>query len=117
MTRAQPRRVWDAFIFFNEIEVLRLRLHTLSHAVHRFVLSEGTRTFSNKPKELLFQSVLDHDVELAAYLPQIEHVVVDDLPWGTGSQQNWDREFHSRNALLRGTAGIPVHIRSLISLW
>ena len=36
--RDEPRRVWDAFTFFKELEVLRLRLRTLAPVTHRFVL-------------------------------------------------------------------------------
>ena len=100
VTRAEPRRVWDAFTFYNELHVLRLRLHTLSHVVHRFVLAEGSRTFSNNPKELVFERALHHDAELAAFSEQIEYVVVDDLP---GGEDPWEREFVQHNALLRGT--------------
>ena len=101
VTRAEPRRVWDAFTFYNELQVLRLRLHTLSHVVHRFVLAEGSKTFSNNPKELVFERALFHDAELAAFSEQIEYVVVDDLP---GGEDPWEREFVQHNALLRGTA-------------
>jgi beta-1,4-mannosyl-glycoprotein beta-1,4-N-acetylglucosaminyltransferase len=101
VTRAEPRRVWDAFTFYNELQVLRLRLHTLSHVVHRFVLAEGSKTFSNNPKELVFERALYHDAELAAFSEQIEYVVVDDLP---GGEDPWEREFVQHNALLRGTA-------------
>jgi len=35
VTRAQPRRVWDTFMFFNELDILELRLHELNSTVHR----------------------------------------------------------------------------------
>ncbi|KAJ1478877.1 hypothetical protein T484DRAFT_2912289 [Baffinella frigidus] len=35
VTRARPRRVWDTFQFFNELDILELRLHELNSTVHR----------------------------------------------------------------------------------
>ena len=98
--RTEPRRVWDAFPFFNEFRVLKLRLHTLAPVVHRFVLAEATRTFSNAPKPLHFGERVRADAELAGFAPQIEHVIVDDMP--TASDWPFDRELHQRNALVRG---------------
>jgi beta-1,4-mannosyl-glycoprotein beta-1,4-N-acetylglucosaminyltransferase len=100
-TRAEPRRVWDAFTFFNELDVLRLRLRTLAPVVHRFVLAEATRTHSNQPKALVFEQAKS-DPEIARLLPRIEHIVVEDLP---DSADSWELEHFQRNALVRGLAG------------
>ena len=100
--RVEPRRVWDAFPFFNEVRVLKLRLHTLAPVMHRFVLAEATRTFSNESKPLHFGERVRDDAELAYFLPQIEHVVIDNMP--TASHWPFDREHHQRNALVRGLA-------------
>jgi hypothetical protein len=111
--RVEPRRVWDAFPFFNEFRVLKLRLHTLAPVMHRFVLAEATRTFSNELKPLHFgERVLD-DAELADFLPQIEHVVIDDMP--TASHWPFDREHHQRNALVRGLAQASADDLILVS--
>ena len=98
--RAAPRRVWDAFTFFNEVDVLRLRLNTLSGVVHRFVLAEATKTHSNLPKTLHFEAVKS-DPRFSPFVPQIEHVVVGDLP---DSDDSWQLEHFQRNALVRGLA-------------
>ena len=68
--RAQPRRVWDAFTFFNELQVLRLRFHTLAPVVHRFVLAEATKTHSNQAKRLHFNESR-HEADIAPFLPQV----------------------------------------------
>lgn len=44
----------DAFIFFNELELLEVRLHELAPVVDRFLLVESTHTFQGKPKPLYF---------------------------------------------------------------
>ena len=115
VTRASPRRVWDTFVFHTELPVLRLRLHTLSEVVHRFVLVEATRTFSNKPKDLVFEREVKHDQELAAFLSQVEHVIVDDLPATQGEGSAWDREYFQLNAIVRGTARAWPHDLIVVS--
>ena len=42
------------FLFFNEIDLLKLRLKELNDVVNHFVLVESTRTFSNKEKPLFY---------------------------------------------------------------
>lgn len=101
--RDQPRRIWDAFTFYNELEVLRLRLHMLSSEVYRFVVAEATKTFSNQSKDLFLQRALIEDTEIAGFVPQIEHLIIDDMPGD--SDWPFDREIFQRNALLRGTVG------------
>ena len=40
--------VYDCFQFFNELDILKIRLHVLSDVVDRFVISEATETFSGR---------------------------------------------------------------------
>ena len=94
-----PRRVWDAFQVFNELDMLEVRLHELNETVHRFVLVEATRTHSNKPKPLHFGQ---NKGRFAPFLHKIIHVVVDDLP---DNSDAWVLENFQRNAMLRGLAG------------
>ncbi|ADZ72697.1 N-acetylglucosaminyltransferase [Polymorphum gilvum] len=91
------RPVFDGFTFFNELDVLELRLRELAPVVHRFVLVEADRTFTGHPKPLHFS---DNKARFAPFLDKIEHVVVRDMP-GEGASA-WDREAFQRNAILRG---------------
>jgi len=90
----------DAFMFFNELELLEIRLHELTDVVDRFVLVESPVTHSGKPKPLYFAQHRN-DQRFAAFLPRIEHVVVE-LPTGAGHQQSWQRENDQRRAIARG---------------
>lgn len=47
-------RVFDCFPFFNELDLLELRMRMLDDVVDYFVLAEAGRTYSNRPKPLLF---------------------------------------------------------------
>lgn len=88
--------VYDSFIFFNEIELLHLRLHELSEVVDRFVLVESTRTFTNRPKPLLFAQNRE---AFAAFADKIIHVVVEDSP---DAANPWRIEDFQRNCIRRG---------------
>ncbi|CAL5198656.1 unnamed protein product [Lathyrus oleraceus] len=52
--RSQPRRIFDAFIFSNELDMLEIRLHELYPYVTKFVLLESNTTFTGVPKPLFF---------------------------------------------------------------
>ena len=47
--------VYDCFQFFNELDILKLRMHVLNDVVDKFVISEATVTFSCEKKPLYFQ--------------------------------------------------------------
>lgn len=46
--------IYDCFPFFNEFELLNIRLHELDRVVDRFLLVEADSTHSGKPKPYLF---------------------------------------------------------------
>ena len=47
-------KIFDCFIFNNEVELLELRLNILNDVVDKFVIVEGNSTFSGKKKESSF---------------------------------------------------------------
>ena len=47
--------VYDSFQFFNELDILLLRMHILNDVVDRFVISESTVTFSGDKKPLFYE--------------------------------------------------------------
>lgn len=57
--RQTPRKVWDAVTFFNEIDMLELRLETLWDVVDHFVVGEATRTHAGEPKPLHFRDAAE----------------------------------------------------------
>lgn len=88
--------VYDCIPFFNEIDILKLRLHILNPIVDKFVIEEATVTFSGEPKELCFEK----NKELfAEFLPKIEYIVVDDSPKEATTHE---RDKFQKNALIKG---------------
>jgi beta-1,4-mannosyl-glycoprotein beta-1,4-N-acetylglucosaminyltransferase len=49
-------KIYDCFQFFNEIDLLEIRLELLYNHVDYFVISETNKTHSNKDKELFFEN-------------------------------------------------------------
>ena len=45
-------KIFDCFIFFNELDLLDVRLHELNDVVDFHVLVEAKKTFVGKKKEL-----------------------------------------------------------------
>ena len=88
--------IYDTFTFFNELELLELRLNELAGLVDKFVLVEATRTFTNQPKPLYYW---ENRERFAAFADRIIHVVVQDLPADTNP---WVIERFQRNCIGRG---------------
>jgi beta-1,4-mannosyl-glycoprotein beta-1,4-N-acetylglucosaminyltransferase len=97
-------RLFDCFTFFNEFDLLEVRLNELAPVVSHFVIAESSVTFQGAPKPLYFQENRDR---FAQFADRIRHVVVTDMPAGAREIDHWRREHHQRNALLRaiGDAG------------
>jgi hypothetical protein len=56
-----------------------------------------------------------HERRFAPFVGRIEHVIVRDSPLGPGSNA-WDREYHQRNALLRGLEAAGGYVGICISI-
>jgi len=91
--------IYDCFTFFNELDLLEIRLNELAGVVDRFVLVEATRTHANKPKPLYYY---ENRARYAQFGNKIVHIVVDDVPDG---EDAWAREYHQRNCIIRGLDG------------
>jgi beta-1,4-mannosyl-glycoprotein beta-1,4-N-acetylglucosaminyltransferase len=64
--------VYDCFMFFNELDILELRLNLLDCVVDRFVLVESDVTTHGEPKDLFFAKCKDR---FAKFADKIIHVV------------------------------------------
>lgn len=70
-------KIYDSFLFFNELDLLDVRLNYLDDVVDYFVIVESTVTFSGKSKPLYFD--LNKD-KFKKYAHKIIHFIVDDTP-------------------------------------
>lgn len=94
-------RVYDCFCFFNELDLLKLRIETLRSIVDVFVVVEGTKTFTGRDKPLHFR----HE-DFGDCAEKIRHVVVDSYPFDFSDP--WRVERYQRNSIARGLTDAKV---------
>ena len=101
-----PPLVYDCFLFFNELDLLEIRLNELKDVVDKFVLVECSTTFSSKEKPFFFE---ENKHRFNDFLHKIIHVKVYDTPalpnkvGRMGSFHNrHDVEIYQRNCISRG---------------
>jgi beta-1,4-mannosyl-glycoprotein beta-1,4-N-acetylglucosaminyltransferase len=101
----------DAFMFYNELDILELRLEVLDEYVDRFVLVESEVTHVGTPKELIFQNNRER---FSKWLHKINHVVVTaaDSP---SDEDPWVREKHQRHCILKGLEDVPNEAIVMVS--
>lgn len=98
-------RIFDCFPFFNELDLLELRLRELGDTVDRFVLVEANETQTGLPKPFVFEQ---NKARFARWADKIIHVKVTfpaDLPRAEGKYARmggWEREHYQRNQIARG---------------
>jgi len=95
-------KIFDTFMFFNELDLLELRLMELYDHVDYFVLVEGNKTHTDKPKEFIFEQNKDR---FKQWLPKIIHIKVEDFPPDVPNNAQFLENYH-RNQISRGLVGI-----------
>jgi beta-1,4-mannosyl-glycoprotein beta-1,4-N-acetylglucosaminyltransferase len=118
-------KIYDCFLFFNELDLLELRLNILNDTVDYFVIVESTVTFSGKPKELVYEN---NKKTFKDFHHKIKHIIINDTPisfskieyvddilqnkilkyvdestgWNRESEPQWGRETYQRECIIRG---------------
>lgn len=94
--------IYDGFIFFNELDMLEVRLNTLAPRVDKFILVESDKTFQGKSKPLFYE---ENKARFSEFNDRLIHIVVTDSPSMTDA---WGREAHQRNCIFRG---LPIDMK------
>lgn len=89
--------IYDCIPFFNELDILKLRMQILDPYVDRFVLEESTVTFSGEPKEMVFAQNREMFEEFA---DKIIYVAVENSPMEGVTTH--ERDKFQKNQLIRG---------------
>jgi len=90
--------IYDCFQFFNELDLLKLRLNVLDPFVDRFVISESTVTFSGHKKPLFYS-------ENKALFREFEHKIIHNVVSDTPDTTPFERDSFQKNAVARGLKG------------
>jgi beta-1,4-mannosyl-glycoprotein beta-1,4-N-acetylglucosaminyltransferase len=108
-------KIFDCFTFFNELDLLEIRLAELYPLVDRFVLVEAARTFQGDPKPLCFQ---ENRERFKPWLDKIDHIVIDvpdRIRIRPDQTAAWNREYYQRNQIARGLTGAAPHDLVMVS--
>lgn len=109
---------WCVSPFYNELDVLEIKLATLSPLIDRFVLAEATVDQRGNPKPLYLKEAQESGRFIGfAPFDKVSYVVVDDMPTRQeeGTAAHWERENHQRDALMRGMGDLKDDDIVLIS--
>ena len=97
------RKVYDCFMFYNEFDILEVRLSELYDHVDHFVITEANTTHADNPKPYYFLENIDR---FKPFLDKIIHIKVEDMPGIQPGQPDKSDCFfndkHQRNCILRG---------------
>jgi beta-1,4-mannosyl-glycoprotein beta-1,4-N-acetylglucosaminyltransferase len=102
-------KIFDSFIFFNELDLLELRLNILNDVVDYFVLTESPFTVSGNEKPLFYQENKDR---FGKFNDKIIHNITEEIP-NDFSDYLVKRPFHTayETADENGTRYIDLPIR------
>jgi len=90
--------IYDCFIFFNELDLLEIRLNELDQIVDKFVIVEATQTFQGKPKKLFYE---ENKNRYEKFHDKIIHIVISSYP-NNRDKSPWIYENHQRNSIVLG---------------
>ena len=99
-------RVFDCFIFNNEVELLKLRLDYLKDVVDIFVIVEAKLTFTNKVKEKYFAESFINELP-EELRKKIRYIQLNPLHFPSEIKSNpWYMEAFVRNGISYGLGDI-----------
>lgn len=89
--------IYDCFTFFNELDLLEIRLNYLNDVVDKFVLVEMAKTHSNKEKPLYFAK------NKARYKQFLDKIIYVEAKYsGEENPDSWLLENFQRDCIMQG---------------
>ena len=95
----------DCFPFFNEFDILKIRLHELDPWVDKFVLVESRETFSGNKKPLWFAENKQMFEEFLPKIIYLESPVVKDLGIPKNYKASLARQIPQKDYVMQGLKG------------
>ena len=102
-------KIYDCFTFFNELDLLEIRLQELYDTVDYFVIAEANMSHSGNPREYC---LLANWERFKPWHDKIRYFQIDDFPVTNNS---WVREKFQRVALQRGLTDMAPEDLIIIS--
>jgi len=102
-------KIYDCFLFFNEEEILDIRLHEMNNDVDKFVIVEAAYGFRGHPKPFNFERIKKR---YASFLDKIIYIKLEE---DIDTDNPWEREHWQRNQIMRGLKDCTAEDLILIS--
>lgn len=90
------KMIYDCIPFFNELDILKLRMHIMAPYVDKFVIEESTVTFSGEPKPMIFA---ENRGLFAEFEEKILYIAVDNSPMSGVTTH--ERDYYQKNQLIK----------------
>lgn len=97
-------KIFDTITFFNELDLLELRLNILNDVVDYFVINEANITFTGKEKPLYYQENKERFKKWEHKI--IHHVTVDD---NETLEKYWENIPYHRSMIEDNIYKLPIH--------
>jgi len=118
------QKIIDSILFFNELDLLELRLEELYDHVDIFLIVESDKTFTGKPKPLFYKN---NSNRFSKWSDKIHHYVVDDMPISVSDTEltnftiiesqktiEFYREAHQRNSIGRALKELNITFDDIV---
>lgn len=92
-------KIIDCFTFFNELDLLEIRLKYLYDTVDYFVIVEADSSFNGDSKEMVFKNNIDR---FAPFMDKIIFVPIKMKSFENENKVAWKREEYQRNCIQEG---------------
>lgn len=100
----------DAFTFFNELDLLEIRLETLNPVVDYFIIVESELTQTGLPKPLYFADRTTEPDRFAKFRAKILNVIIPAARCPSNQGNLWAMENFQRNYIKKGLEHMNQHI-------
>lgn len=101
-------KIFDCFTYYNEEQVLKVRLEELGDFVDFFLIVEASETFTGKPKPFYLDSFPDW---MNKWLPKILRFKIDFPNTCTNA---WEREYFQRNFISIALKNLDIQDDDLV---
>lgn len=105
------RKIIDCFIFFNELDLLEIRLRYLYKSVDYFVIVESDTTFNGENKKF---NLKDNINRFKDFEDKIIYISLKMKDFPKKKNIAWEREKYQRNSIKKGLSEINLNKEDLI---
>ncbi len=105
------KKIIDCFTFFNELDLLEIRLEYLYETIDYFVIIESNKSFSGNEKEYILKNNLSR---FKKYQDKIVYIPLNMILFKESKNTAWQREAFQRNAIKNGLTSLDLTSKDLI---